>query len=59
MIDKKLLEIIVCPKCKNELVYNDKENILICYNCKVFYVIENDIPILLIEEAKPLDKNEK
>ncbi|RMA97292.1 Trm112 family protein [Hydrogenothermus marinus] len=54
MIDKKLLEILACPKCKKELVYNKEKKILICNNCKVYYEIIDNIPILLIEKAKPL-----
>ena len=54
MIDEKLLEIIACPKCKLDLKYDEKKNILICENCKVYYEIIDDIPVLIIEEAKPL-----
>ena len=45
MISKALLEILACPKCKGDLVYDQEKNVLICYNCKVFYPIEEDIPI--------------
>jgi uncharacterized protein YbaR (Trm112 family) len=55
MIKKEILDVIACPKCKGELLYNEKQNILICGNCKLIYEIEEDIPILLIERAKPLD----
>ena len=58
MLDKSLLEVIACPKCKGELVYIEEKEILVCENCKVYYPIEEDIPVLLIEEAKPLE-NEK
>jgi len=56
MINKELLDIIACPKCKGELLYNEKKNILICGNCKLVYEIEEDIPILLVEQAKSLDE---
>lgn len=59
MIDEKLLKIIVCPKCKSDLIYDKERNILICKSCVVFYPIEDNIPILLEEEAKPLEKNER
>lgn len=59
MIDEKLLKIIVCPKCKLDLIYDKEENILICESCAVFYPIEDDIPVLIEEEAKPLEKNER
>ena len=50
MIDKKLLDILACPKCKGDLKL--KDNFLVCYNCRLKYRIEDDIPILLIEEAE-------
>jgi len=56
MLDKKLLEILVCPKCKGELEYDRKNNRLICHHCKLAYTIKDDIPIMLIEKAKRLDK---
>ena len=52
MLDEKLLEILVCPKCKGDLEY-DKENCkLTCNECRLIYMIEDDIPNMLIEEAK-------
>ncbi len=55
-LDKELLDIIACPKCKGDLIYKEEENCLICKNCKLKYKIEDDIPILLIEEATPLEE---
>lgn len=57
-IDKELLEIIVCPKCKTDLLYDEKRDVLICKVCSVYYPIREDIPILLIEEAQPIEKLE-
>lgn len=56
MLDKKLLDIIACPKCKGELEYDDKKDILICRKDKIFYEVRNNIPILLIDKAKPLEE---
>ncbi|MCF6246476.1 MAG: Trm112 family protein [Desulfobacula sp.] len=53
-ISKELLEILVCPKCKGEIQLNDKEDGLVCEACKLVYEIRDDIPIMLIDEAKPL-----
>ncbi|SDU22386.1 Trm112 family protein [Desulfobacula phenolica] len=53
-VSRELLEILVCPKCKGEIQLNDKEDGLICYACKLLYEIKDDIPIMLIDEAKPL-----
>jgi uncharacterized protein YbaR (Trm112 family) len=54
-INKELLDILACPKCKGEIYLNDSEDGLICDHCKLLYEIRDDIPIMLIDEAKPLD----
>ncbi|RMH80377.1 MAG: Trm112 family protein [Acidobacteria bacterium] len=59
MIPKELLDLIACPKCKGEVIYDEVKNILICQRCKLYYPIEDDIPILLIDSAKPLEGPEK
>ncbi len=53
-IDKKLLEILACPKCKGDLQLKEDESGLVCENCKLVYPIKDEIPIMLIEEAKSL-----
>ena len=55
-ISRKLLEILVCPKCKGEVVLTKKEDGLICNACKLVYAIRDDIPIMLIDEATALKK---
>ena len=61
-LSKDLLEILACPKCvrdpgcTGELEYREKENQLICHHCRLIYRIEDDIPIMLIDEALPLEK---
>jgi uncharacterized protein len=50
----ELLEILVCPKCKGDLEYREAESLLICHTCRLGYPIEDDIPIMLIDEAKPV-----
>lgn len=54
-LKKELLEILVCPKCKGEIYLNDDENGLVCESCRLIYEIKDDIPIMLIDEALPLD----
>lgn len=53
-LSEQLLEILVCPKCKGELDYREKEQELICHHCRLRYAVRDDIPIMLIEEALPL-----
>ena len=50
-ISKELLDILACPKCKGDIYLNETEDGLICDNCKLMYRIENDIPVMLIDEA--------
>ena len=52
-LDERLLEILVCPKCKGELEYRPEEEALLCNSCRLRYEIRDDIPIMLIDEAKP------
>lgn len=54
-IDKELLEILACPKCKGDLDLTPEEDGIICKACKLKYPIKEDIPIMLIDEAIPLD----
>jgi uncharacterized protein YbaR (Trm112 family) len=55
-IQKDLLEILACPKCKGDIKLNDKEDGLVCDTCRLLYPIRDDIPVMLIDEAIPLDK---
>ena len=53
-VSKELLDILVCPKCKGTLALNEAGNGLTCQICRLLYEIKDDIPIMLIDEAKPL-----
>ena len=57
MIKQELLDIIACPQCKGPVQLNGANNGLICEPCKLVYEIRDDIPIMLIDEATPLDQN--
>ncbi len=54
MINKDLLDILVCPKCKGELKLDKEKERLICNKCKLAYPIKDDIPVMLIEEAEKI-----
>lgn len=56
-VDKELLDILACPKCKGDLTVTEKEDGLICPSCRLLYEIRDGIPIMLIDQAKPLDDN--
>ena len=53
-MDKKLLDIIVCPISKEKMSYDKKSNELISKKAKLAYKIRNGIPILLPEEARKI-----
>lgn len=53
-LSPELLEILVCPKCKGDLEYRPDQGELVCRACRLAYRIEDDIPIMLIDEAKPV-----
>ena len=54
-IDSELLKILVCPQCKGAIQLNPRGDGLVCEACRLLYEIRDDIPIMLIDEAKPLD----
>ncbi|MCI0600930.1 MAG: Trm112 family protein [Beijerinckiaceae bacterium] len=54
-IDPRLLEILVCPRTKTTLEYDAKNQELISRAAKLAYPIRDGIPIMLPEEARPLD----
>ena len=58
-MDKKLLDILVCPICKGPLVYQKGANELICKGDRLAYPIRDDIPIMLEEEARELPADEE
>lgn len=54
MLAKELLEILRCPKCKGELRYTREPEELVCEACALRYEVRDGIPIMLIDEARPL-----
>jgi uncharacterized protein YbaR (Trm112 family) len=53
-LSQELLDILACPKCKGNLQLNRAQDGLVCDACRLMYPIRDDIPIMLIEEAKPI-----
>jgi len=56
-IDQSLLEILVCPQCKGELelrTEGEEHTSLDCGACGLSYTIDEGIPVMLVEEARPL-----
>lgn len=54
-LSKELLDILVCPQCKGDLEYRTAPvEELVCKACRLRYAVDDGIPVMLIDEAKPL-----
>ncbi|MDR0454739.1 MAG: Trm112 family protein [Deferribacteraceae bacterium] len=56
-IPEDLLEVLVCPKCRGKIELSEKMGGIICKNCRLVYPVTEDIPVMLIDSAKPLEEN--
>lgn len=54
-LDRSLLEVLVCPQTKGPLEYDEERQELISRKAKLAYPIRDGIPIMLPDEARPLD----
>lgn len=57
-LDETLQEILVCPKTKAPLIYFEEENFLFSPSARLKYPIDDGIPVMLIDEAEELDRDE-
>lgn len=57
-LDYKLLEIVACPVCKGKLNYDKDRSELVCRADRLAYPVEDDIPVLLENRARPLTEEE-
>jgi uncharacterized protein YbaR (Trm112 family) len=57
-MDKRLLEILVCPLCKSPLHLDTAKNELICKADRLAYAIRDDVPVMLVDEARALSADE-
>ncbi len=53
-LDDALMAVLGCPKCHGKLAYRDAPETLICESCKLAYPVEDGIPVLLLDEARPV-----
>jgi uncharacterized protein YbaR (Trm112 family) len=58
MVDAKLLDILACPICKGKLIYQKQQQELICKADRLAYSINDDIPVMLPDEARKLSLGE-
>jgi uncharacterized protein len=55
-LDPALLDIIVCPNCRGSLAVDDEASELVCTACGYAYPVRDDIPVLLVDEARRPEK---
>ena len=53
-LNRELIEILACPKCKGALMLRADESAFECGPCKLAYTVVDDIPNFILEEAQPL-----
>jgi hypothetical protein len=58
MLDPKLLEILACPRCKGPVEADEEHTALTCRACRLRFRVEDDIPIMLVEEAQALSEGD-
>ncbi len=58
MINKDLIDILVCPQCKGPVTLMESKLGLLCGQCKLIFEIRDDIPIMLVDEAKKIIDDE-
>lgn len=51
----ELKEILACPRCKGALEFRDEANEIRCPACRLVFRVEDDIPVMLLDEARPLE----
>ncbi len=53
-LSKELKEILACPRCKGALEFHEEKGEIHCPGCRLAFAIKDDIPVMLLEEARPL-----
>ena len=54
-VSQELLDILACPKCKQPVQLNAAATGLVCASCRLEYPIVDDIPVMLVDEARALE----
>lgn len=52
-LDDRLLEILVCPACREPVEHKERRHVLVCTGCGRRYPVRDGIPVMLVEEASP------
>ncbi len=51
-LSTKLIEMLVCPLCKRQVVQAETGAFLECHSCQLIFPVRNGIPVMLVEEAE-------
>ena len=54
-LDRELLKILVCPACKGSVRVDEQRGGIVCEHCALLFPVKEDIPVMLVEEAKKLE----
>ena len=52
----ELKEILACPRCKGALEFRDQPDEIRCLACRLVFRVEDGIPVMLLDEARPLEE---
>ncbi len=52
-LDERLLEVLVCPACREGLEHKERRHVLVCMGCGLQYPVRDGIPVMLVDQAKP------
>jgi uncharacterized protein YbaR (Trm112 family) len=58
-VDSELLKILACPKCKGEVTLNEQGDGIECAACRLEYPVTDDIPVMLVDEARGITRGIK
>ena len=58
MLSRAFLESLVCPKCKQPLLYFDADKRLLCRDCRLGFRLDHHVAVLLVDEAEHLGTDE-
>ncbi len=54
-MNRELIDILACPKCKGSLDLRPDESAFVCHACRLVYSVVDEIPNFIVEEAQPLE----
>ncbi len=53
-ISQELIDVLACPQCRGEVVVDEEAGAVVCRECSLAFRIEDDIPVMIVEEAGSL-----